>query len=187
MKNSEKIDVFYQAAIDAANEQAEELLREYQGVYQESLGEYEQKRQKMMEAGLRQEKERLRKAVNREVSEEILKAKMSYHAKQEEKADELFALVEQKLEAYRRSEAYPSYLKRKVQEAVAFADGKEVVVSLDKEDAGYLDMLKNEFACTWKISENSFGGGIKAVIPEKNVLMDASFSSGFAAEKGHFS
>ncbi len=187
MKISEKMDIFYQATIDAANEQAEKMLQEYKGSYEESLEEYEKKRQNAMEAGIRLAKERLRKTVNREASEEILKAKMTYHAKQEEKREELFALVQEKLNDYRKSDAYPAYLKEKVQKAVAFADGKAVIVSLDKDDEKYLDMLKNEFHCEWKISDTSLGGGIKAVIPEKNVLVDESLDAKFATEKEHFS
>lgn len=187
MKISEKMDIFYQATIDAANEQAEGLLQECKRDYQKSLEEYEENKAKTKEANMRLAKEHLRKAVNRQASEEILKAKMTYHAKQEEKKEELFALVQEKLDTYRKSDAYLSYLKKKVQEAVAFSDGKEVVVSLDKDDAKYLDMLKKEFHCEWEISDITFGGGIKAVIPEKNVLMDESLGARFATAKEHFS
>lgn len=187
MKVSEKMDIFYQATIDAANEQAGKMLQEYKETYEDGLEEYEKQRKKAMETGMRMAKERLRKRVNRETSEEMLKAKMEYHARQEEKKEELFELVQRKIDAYRKSDAYPAYLKEKVQRAVAFADGNTVVVSLDKDDEEYLDMLKNEFQCEWKISDTPFGGGIKAVIPEKNVLVDESLGTKFAAEKEHFS
>lgn len=187
MKVSEKMDIFYQATIDAANEQAGKMLQEYKETYEDGLEEYEKQRKKAMETGMRMAKERLRKQVNRETSEEILKAKMEYHARQEEKKEELFELVQRKIDAYRKSDAYPVYLKKMIQKAVTFADGNAVVVSLDKDDEEYLDMLKKEFQCEWKISDTPLGGGIKAVIPEKNVLVDESLGTKFAVEKEHFS
>lgn len=187
MEINEKLDIFYRSAIEAANGQSEMILQEYQTAYQDNLAEYERIRQAEQQTGERIAQERVRKEVNRAVSGEIVRLKKEYHGKREEKKEELFALVEEKLAAYRKSDAYPAYLKRKINEAAAFAEGKEVVVYLDPEDAGIAGFLAKETGCSVSISETSFGGGIRAIIPKKNVLMDESFSCKLTEEKEKFS
>lgn len=187
MEINEKLDIFYRSAIEAANGQSEVILQEYKTAYQDNLAEYERIKQAEQQTRERIAQERVRKEVNRAVSGEIVQLKKEYHGKQEEKKTELFALVEEKLAAYRKSDAYPAYLKRKINEAAAFAKEMEIVVYLDPGDAGLAGQLAKETGCTVSVSETSFGGGVRVLIPERNVLMDESFSGKLAEEKEKFS
>lgn len=183
MEINEKLDIFYRSAIEAANGQSEVILQEYKTAYQDNLAEYERIKQAEQQTGERIAQEKVRKEINRAVSGEIVQLKKEFHRKQEEKKAELFALVEEKLAAYRKSDAYPAFLKRKVREALTLAAGMEVVVYLDPEDAPFAKELEAEGGCRVSVSESSFGGGIRAVIPAKNVLMDESFSRKLEEEK----
>ncbi len=187
MEINEKLDIFYQAAIDAANGQSADILDQYRVQYEDSLAEYRKNKQEQQQTRERIAQEQVRKEVNRALSEELVLLKKEYHKTQEAKKVELFTLVEQKLADYRGSEAYVELLKRKVSEALAFANGAELRVYIDPADAHLKQELEALCGCEILISAYAFGGGMRAVIPSKNVLMDESFDSKLSAERERFS
>ncbi len=187
MEINEKLDIFYRAAIDAANEQSSAMLEQYREGYEEKLAVYQQEKEKEQQTRERIAQEHVRKKVNRALSEETVLLKKEYHKVQEEKIEELFALVEQKLRDYRGTEAYAALLEKKITQALRFADGRELRVYIDPEDAHLGQVLEKKCGCDILVSAYSFGGGIRAVIPTKNVLIDESFDSKLAAEREQFS
>lgn len=200
MEINEKLDIFYRAAIDAANEQSESILLSYKNVYEEALAEYKSQKEEAWKTRERIAQERVRKEVNRSVSEELLQVKKEYHDKQEVYKEKLFAQVAEKLAAYRGSKEYADLICRKVMEAQEFAGKEPFTVYLDPDDADLKAMLEaqmirqcaeNEKAqksgCQIEISDTSYGGGIRVVIPGKHVLMDESFDRKLKEEKEKFS
>ncbi len=183
MEISEKLDIFYRATIEAANGQSEAIQEEYRTAYRELLSKYEQKKQEGWQNRSRIEEEKIRKEVNRAVSAQIMEMKKEYHAKQEQRRDEVFALVEEKLAAYRRTEAYREFLKGKILGAKEFAAGSELTVYLDPADQPLRDGLERETGCSLTMSDENFGGGIRAVLHAKNILMDESFAGRLAEER----
>lgn len=191
MEISEKLDIFYRAAMEVAKEQSEAISEESRNICRETLQEYEDERKKQQKARERIAQERVRKEVNREVSGILLEQKKEYHRVQEQKKEELFALVEEKLAAYRKTDAYVSLLTEKIARALEFAAGETVTVYLDPEDETLLPQFLKErgenTAYTIEIGSESFGGGIRARIPAKNVLLDESFDSRLREEREKFS
>lgn len=202
MEINEKLDIFYRAAIDAANEQSKSMLGDYKAVYEEALTEYRNQKEAAWKTRERIAQERVRKEVNRAVSEELLQIKKEYHDKQEVHKEELFTRVAEKLAEYRNSEEYIALILHKVKEAQAFAGKEAFTVYLDPKDAGLKDKVVAEVnghntdgqnadgqnaVCQIEMSDTSFGGGIRVVIPGKHVLMDESFDSKLLEEKEKFS
>ena len=93
MEINEKLDTFYQAAIDAATEQSAAMQREYEEWHRASIAEYEQGRQQEQRASGRIAQEQVRKEINRRTSEEMLRLKKEFHEQQELRKGELFELV----------------------------------------------------------------------------------------------
>lgn len=191
MEISEKLDIFYRAAMEVAREQGEAISEESRNICQKTLQEYEDERKKQQEARERVAQERVRKEVNREVSGILLEQKKEYHKAQEQKKEELFALVEEKLAAYRQTTDYEKLLAGKIARAVEFAAGEAVTVYLDPQDGHLLPQLLTEQGenalCTIEVGSEMFGGGIRARIPAKQVLLDESFGSRLREEREKFS
>ncbi len=187
MEINEKLDIFFRAAIDAANEQSGEILREQESVCEESLAEYRRIRQGERQARVRLLEEKVRKEVNRTVAERLLDLKREYQGRQQELRTELFERVEEKLFAFRQTQEYRALLVRRIEAVKAFAGGGDVTVYIDAADAGLLQELEQQTGCALTVGSESFGGGIRAVLREKNILMDESFASRLAAEKEKYS
>ena len=98
----------------------------------------------------------------------------------------MFTLVREKLEAFREQPEYAEYLIRKVSEVREFAEGDEALVYIDPADEKFAQLIENATGVRPLISEESFDGGVRAVIVNRHVLMDNSFKTLTAdAEEGY--
>ena len=71
----EKLDIFYRAAMDAANIQSEAILEEQKQIYQRTMADYEAEKQKDWQEKRRQRETSLKREANRIVQEEIMQQK----------------------------------------------------------------------------------------------------------------
>ena len=172
----EKLDIFYRAAMDAANIQSEAILDEQKQIYQRAMADYEAEKQKDWQEKRRQRETSLKREANRIVQEEIMQQKQAYHSAVEAKKQELFTAVEQRLEEYRHTDAYEDQLEKMVQKAVALAETAGVQIYLSPSDQEKKERLEQKTGQQILIGEE-LKGGIRAVIKEKNILLDESFGS----------
>lgn len=187
MEINDKLDVFFHAAIEAANGKSEAIIEEQKQIYQENIAAYEKKKQEELSTRVRIAENQVEKEENRRVSEQILQMKKDYHSKQESRKEELFALVEQRLADYRTTPEYKSFLEKKMKEAKGYAEGTEMKVYIDPKDGTLQQELETKMGCKVLVSKEAFGGGIRAVMREKNLLMDESFDRKLLEEKEKFS
>lgn len=185
MEISEKLDIFYQAALEAAREQSAAVQEEYRNTYEDALAAYEKEKTAGFQTRERIQEEKIRKEVNRATSAQLMQLKKEYHEMEQERKAELFSIVEQKLFAYRQTKAYRENLSNKIRKAKALV-GKEIKIYLDSSDDALQAKLQAETGCELMISDEAFGGGIRTVISEKNILLDESFGSRFSEEKEKF-
>lgn len=175
MEIGEKLDIFYKAAMDAANMQSETILEEQKQIYQREIHDYEMEKQRNWKEKKKQRETLLRREANRMIQKEVMQQKQAYYDAAEAKKQEIFAAVEQRLEAYRLTASYEQQLERLVEQAVSFAEGAELVIYLSPSDRERKTELEQNTRQQVRIDEDEFGGGIRAVIKEKNILMDESF------------
>lgn len=187
MEINKKLDIFYHAAIDAAKEQSTGMLEAQERINSENLILYEKKKEEEYQMRVRTGEEAVRKEINRSTSEQTLAEKRKLYEEQEKRKVELFALVEQKISDFRRTTEYRSLLADSIRKAYRYADGAKITIYLDPEDASLAEALRQETGCILTVSEEAFGGGIQAVIPDKNVLIDESFGEKLKREREEFS
>ena len=187
MEINKKLDIFYHAAIDAAKEQSTGMLEAQERINSENLTLYEKKKEEEYQMRVRTGEEAVRKEINRSTSEQTLAEKRKLYEEQEKRKVELFALVEQKISDFRRTTEYRSLLADSIRKSYRYADGAKITIYLDPEDASLAEALRQETGCILTVSEEAFGGGIQAVIPDKNVLIDESFGEKLKREREEFS
>lgn len=171
----EKLDIFYRAAMDAANRQSEAILDEQKQTYQREMSDYEEQKKKDWQEKKRQRETSLKREANRIVQEEMMQQKQAYHSAVEAKKQELFTAVEQRLVEYRHTDAYDRQLEKMVQKAVSLAGTEEAEIYLSPSDEEKRKLLEQRTRQRILIGKEEFGGGIRAVIKGKNILLDESF------------
>ena len=110
MEINEKLEVFFGAAIGAANSQSESMLDEQKNIYQSAMEEHEQSCRDALKRSRRIFLEKQKKEVNRRNAEQTMAWKKDYQALKEQKTEELFEMVKEKLLSYRRTDAYEAFL-----------------------------------------------------------------------------
>ena len=130
---------------------------------------------------LRQETEKNQREINKKLSFEQIGIKRTLGMKQEELKDKLASFME--------TPDYQKLLEKQIQAAVEFADGAPIMIYLDPADSDKLNRLAlHHGAADIQISEYSFSGGCRAVIPSRHILIDNSFRTKLeeARENFHF-
>ena len=91
--------------------------------------------------------------------------------------EKLYSEVKGKLERFMATGEYERYLVEQVKKILAFADGDDVVIYIDPEDVARKGTVSAGANTALTVSEYSFGGGVRAVIEKRGILIDQSFDT----------
>ncbi len=175
MEITEKLNIFYLSAIEAADRQSSDDLEEFKNSMEKIQQEYRQNKKMEIASRYQIEEGKLKRDINHRISEAVTEQKRQLNIHQQEKKKALFAVVEGMLKEYQKTEGYQRYLAEKIRMASRFARGQEIVIYLNPTDADKKEPLERETGCALTVSNIDFGGGIRAVVRSKNVLIDESF------------
>ena len=90
------------------------------------------------------------------------------------------------LKAFLSGPEYADWLEDKVKRALKNAEGDQVEIYLSSGDEALAEELEKRTGIRPQISQDSFLGGIRAVIPEKNILIDYTLLTALESEKENF-
>ncbi|MFR6333209.1 MAG: hypothetical protein ACLUOI_33520 [Eisenbergiella sp.] len=110
------------------------------------------------------------------LSTEQLQIKRTHSLKNMELKNQLFAEVEEKLLAFKKTPEYENWLCQKIDAALKFAQEQQVEFFLDSSDNDMLEPLAKKTGVSIRISAEHITGGIRAVLPERHILIDNSFA-----------
>ncbi len=177
MELTEKLNSFYTASIEAASKRSSDEIEEFQASMDQQLEEFKKRKQAEAELRCQVEEEKQRREINRRVSEALIRQKRNLSQVQQARKEVLFGRVREKLSAFRKTEGYDKYLRSKIRMAQDFAGEDELIIYLNPTDAAKKENLERECGCALTISHEDFGGGIRAVVHARNVLIDESFQT----------
>ena len=180
MNTEEKLQHFYDLSIESAQEDADKLADTQQKTLDHLFDEHMESKHRQAEAELKAESDKLKREFNKEISTEQLQIKRQLSEVSDNLKDKLFLEVAEKLNAFKATSEYKDMLLRQVKEAVSFAGSDPMNIYIDPTDEQFLEVLKQQFTdehIAFYLSKESFGGGMRAVIRSKNILIDDSFLS----------
>ena len=90
--------------------------------------------------------------------------------------------VMQMIEDYKKTEDYLKLLVSYISDAARFADGQPLMIYISASDEDKKDYLEQYTGMTVTISEEDFIGGVRSVIPGRNILIDHSFRGALEKE-----
>ena len=164
MTTEEKLKHFQEICMTDAREKSAKILDDYAKTLDKAYEEHTEdarKRAKMQEEA---ETEKLGRERNKKLSIGQLDLRREVSRRQEELKDKLFVGVADLLE-------------KQIGAAKKVAGDEAMIVYMDPSDEDKARRLAMHHNVTVKISEYSFDGGIRAVIPSKHILIDSSFKT----------
>ena len=138
------------------------------------------------ETRVRAESVTAKQQLNMAMSKAQLELKREMGKIQTELKTELFEEVQLKLLAFMRTEEYKEVLIRYIEKAAQFASGMAMTIYINPSDADKKTYLEERTGMTLTISKVDFIGGVRAVVPEKNVLVDYAFKGALENEYQKF-
>ncbi len=187
MTLDEKLDVFYQSSIEDATKRSEEIISEYKESLHKMYEEHREKAEQKAAFYLEAETQKLLQEKNKTLSAETMDYKKRYSEKTEELKAILFKQVELRLISFMKTEDYVNLLVRQIESEVKFAGNDRIIIYINPTDEHLKSTLEQKTKAALTISSFDFMGGTRAVIQEKNILIDHSFSTKLAEEKDIFS
>ena len=186
MTTEEKLQHFYAVSIESAKEEASKAISQYRASLEEELEKHKKEKKAASENQFKIESENATREVNKALSSEHLHIKRRLSKKHRELEEKLFGEVEEMLRSFLSSPAYADWLEDKVKKAIDAAQEDSLEIYLSPDDKALAEEMEKRTGIRPQISQTSFLGGLRAVIPEKNILIDYTFSSLLEAEKENF-
>ncbi|MGN0373569.1 MAG: V-type ATP synthase subunit E [Enterocloster sp.] len=177
MTTEEKLKHFQDICMSDARDRSGRMLDDYMSALERNYEEHVKDARRRAESQVEAETEKLEREINKRISIGQLDLKRDISRRQEELKDKLFVEVRDKLANFMETREYHELLERQVKEAKKFAGDAELIIYMDPSDEDKARRIALHYNTAIKISEYSFNGGIRAVLPEKHILIDNSFQS----------
>ena len=174
MTTEEKLQHFHEACIADANTRAKQIIDEYSSALEKTFEDH------------KIEEEKIHREGNKQLALEQVKFRRVLGCKQDELTNEIFEQLQKKLEQFMTTSEYILLLEKQIAQAIQFAGKDEVHIYIDPADEKLLSHLSPQYREKIQISEYSFMGGTRAVIPHKNILIDHSFEKKLQEAKKDF-
>lgn len=186
MTVEEKLQNFYDVAVEEAKKEADQKLSRHQEQLQKQLEHHKQQKLLQAKQDIKAEIDNAKREVNKALSAEQLTIKRDWNKKQSELKDKLFVEVKNMLETFMNSSQYDNYLRDKILEAKKIAGDEDIHIYVTMADESRIHNLTASTGLPIEVSEEPFLGGIKAIIPDKNMLIDYSFLDSFINQRKEF-
>lgn len=186
MTLAEKLELFEASAIEEANHQSSLALADYRQTLEKMYQSRIQQAKIEADSFIITETDRIRREHNRALSMEQNKIKRDLGEKHYQVKEKIFADVMTKLEHYKKTDDYADSLVHCIKQIKCFVRGQKVTIYADPTDAHLIPRLEQETGMRITVSAIDFIGGIRAVVPDKNILMDYSYASRLEEEKNNF-
>ena len=186
MTIDEKLSHFYDITVEEAHAKAAAILEEHKETLEKMTEERKALSEENAQAQIKAETANARREINKALSAEQLTIKRDWTKKQNELKEKLFSEVKGLLESFTKTPEYDKYLTTKIKEALDFAENDEISIYLSPEDSSLAEKLQQSTGAAIQIAKDSFLGGIRATIPQKNILIDHYFAGNFEAAYKEF-
>ena len=179
MTNEEKITHIRTAAMEEARAEANAIIKQHEDALMSVFEQHKIEARRQSETRVRAESVTAKQQLNMAMSKAQLELKREMGKVQTELKTELFEEVQLKLLEFMRSEKYKEVLIRYIEKAAQYASGMAMTIYINP-------YLEERTGMTLTISKVDFIGGVRAVVPEKNVLVDYAFKGALENEYQKF-
>lgn len=187
MTTEEKLQHFLDFCMEDARTRSAKMYDDYTAALEKTFEEHKVDAKRRADMQLQIESEKIEREINKKLSIEQINIKRELGHKQEELKEKLFVEVKDILANFLESPEYDHLLNRQIQEAEDLAGNDEMLIYLDPADESKQRRISlHNHNTNIKISQYSFTGGTRAVIPSKNILIDNSFQTKLEEAKRDF-
>ena len=179
MTNEEKLLLFYDNSLDSAREEARKQTEERKAALEKLFREHKEEKLRQAKIELDSEEQRIRRENNARLAGEQLKIRHQLAEKTHEIKERVFADVEERLNQFKKSPDYSTYLMECIRKAMEEMNvtPSQITFYMDPSDAALAASISERCGVKIELTDEKILGGIQSRLNGKNVLIDDSFSS----------
>lgn len=170
-----KLDQFYKSTLESATSKKIALLEEFEQSLEKNLQSHKEATLRKADLSYKIEEKRLIKRKNSGLSNASLQVKRILSEKSGEIVNKVFEKVISKLKEYMKTPEYTHLLINQIIKAKEYAGDTNITIYINPTDEALKTELEAATGVSLTISKIDFLGGIRAVIPSRNILIDNSF------------
>ena len=186
MNLREKTEHLQDAAMTEARLQAEGIVKQHKDALLKVFYQHKQEAIRQSETRIKAEITTGRQELNLAATKAQLELKRELGKTQNELKKILFEEVEELIRAYMKTEEYTELLVSYIKKSVKFAGDAATILYINPSDADKKEYLEERTGMTLTVSREDFIGGVRAVIREKNILIDHAFKGAIEREYNKF-
>ncbi len=186
MTAKEKTEHIKEAAMKEAREQANSLIQEHTDALQNLLDQHKEEAKEQKGTRIEAETTSAEHTLSTAKSKGQLKQRQAWGKLLADLNDQLFEEVQELLTDYMQTDDYKEKLVQYIVKAGDYAAGAPMVIYINPTDADKKADLEERTGLELTVSKEDFVGGIRAVIREKNILIDHAYKGAIEHERQEF-
>lgn len=186
MNIEEKIAHLQASAMTEARAQGNAIVWQHKKALENIYEQHIDESRRQAEIRIKAEQTNIRHQLNMSASKAQLDMKQELGKTQKRLKKELFREVETLLQDYMKTEDYKRLLVGYIEKAAGFADGAAMTIYINPTDEDKKAYLEEHTGVAVTVSKEDFIGGVRAVIQEKNILIDHAFKGAIENEYRKF-
>lgn len=186
MTLQERTEHLKDSAMLEARKQANEIVEQHRKALENVNEQHRAEAVRQSETRIKAEITGARQQLNMAASKAQLELKRELGKTQKRLKRELFREVEEKLQEYMKTEEYKKALVAYIEKAARFANGQAMTIYINPTDEDKKQYLEEHTGLSLTVSKEDFKGGVRAVIHERNILIDYAFKGGLEREYQKF-
>lgn len=186
MTLEEKIQHLQDASMEEARAEGNAIIKDHSNALEQIFSDHTEAATRQAELTIKAETSNAKQELNKAMAKSQIDLKREQGACQTQLKDQLFTRVNALLSDYMKTESYTQLLCTYIQEAMKFANGETMTIYINPTDESKQNFLQECTGASLTISKKDFVGGLRAVIHERNILIDRSFQSALAEEYDKF-
>ncbi|MHA6647189.1 V-type ATP synthase subunit E [Aerococcus urinae] len=175
MKLEEKMAYFKDQVTQQSQSEIDQQINQYRLTLEDDYQKFQEQTDETYAHRLVNEKEALRKENNKAISQIQINQQRELFLTEENMKLTLFQTFTKQIEDYQKNEAYIEQLKKMLKNIQAYAGREKYDLYIDENDSHLRSQLESYASHPIIISDRPFMGGIRAVLRERQILVDYSF------------
>ncbi|MCI5868076.1 MAG: V-type ATP synthase subunit E [Dorea sp.] len=186
MTLEEKISHLQTAAMEEARAEGNAIMKQHEAALENIFEQHRIEAIRQSETRVKAEGVTAVQQLNMAMSEAQLQLKRDLSKTQKELKKKLFSEVEEMLQEFMQTEEYKRVLVQYIVKSAKYANGEAVTIYINPTDADKKEYLEEHTGMTLTVSKEDFIGGVRAVIHERNILIDHAFKGALENEYHNF-
>ncbi len=177
MTLEEKLSHLQASSMEEARAEGNAIIDNYREALEKVLKDHKEEMRWQSDTRIKAEQSNARHMLNQANARTQLELKRKTGKVQVELKDKIFKEAHELVEEYMQTDAYEEYLIKSIRKATAFAPGEEMTIYINPSDEARQAALEAATGTRLTLSSEDFIGGTRAVIRDRNILIDNSFST----------